>query len=290
MELKQAIQELKNLVFSSEFNDIDIEKYVENLAEQCDIVSVEDLINIYNNMYLWKTQSAQPKFVRGNPVWSNGEKEVLYTVTLLAKNERPDLNADDIFENMVDIFHGRTIGSIRLQYYQIRRDKLGKNDHMVKDSKTKYNEAIKLLNNNKEEEITEEITNVKDNDEEINLIDTAVELINNVDKVGLDINTFFVGMLNLSRKAVENNNVEKIENLELELRKERSRNNLLQNKNDQLQNEFSKLYYEFDKLKNEIEHFNGLSSKEKLQNLKKYNSRLQYMVDQFGGIVISDIV
>jgi hypothetical protein len=124
--------------------------------------------------------------------------------------------------------------------------------------------------------------------EDIDLIETVSELVGNIESVGIDINPIFTSLLELSQRAIKNNNIDlvfKVDKLENKIRTTQYRLDEEKEKSEQLQKDFMQLFNNIAKIKEEISYFEGLSSKEKLKNINSFTEKLNYMMNQIGGVV-----
>jgi hypothetical protein len=311
LTLEETILELKNTVFSNQ--EVEFEKYIQDLSEKSNI-PINDLIGFHNLIKIWKKAEDNPTYTYANKKdWSNAEEELIYlyyeifSKNKVIKNGRLKSKSTSImFEELSHIFTDRTKQAISFKFYQ-KRDKYIYDDGQI---------AIKDLANAEEEEIVElkssqevteleffspfdEVDNVKhsldldvttkfDNPkpkEEVDLVETISEIVGNMETVGLNINPFFVSLLEMSQRAVQNSNIDKVEKLERKI-------NILQSelsneigKSEQVQRDFLMLLNDFSALKKEIEHFDRLSSKDKLQQLNTFSAKLINMTANTGGVL-----
>jgi hypothetical protein len=285
---KETFLEIRELVFGE--HSIDIENYAQELAERSKL-DLDEIKNIYNNMSLLKICLKNPKYISNNKrVWEKCEDELMFTYLELSSNELGEngkkRNRKAVFEEISEILIDRTTQSIAFRYYDLHSNKnknknKNKNNDTKSETKEMPSEAEIISENISESRVSESSENKNDD-----LLDVVVDLVNNIDKAGIEINSLFKGLLTLSKRAVDNSNVEKIEHLEGQVSFLEEELNKEKEKNEQLQLEVSRLVSEFEKLKREIEYFDGLDGKQKLQQLNNFNRNLKYIVDKFGGVIV----
>jgi DNA anti-recombination protein RmuC len=131
-----------------------------------------------------------------------------------------------------------------------------------------------------------------------------VDTIDNLDVAGIEITDLFKSILTLSRKAVENSNVDRVRtlsetnsSLEENVRVLKGRNNHLENellkekeRADKLQDDFDKLVNDIGSVWKEIDNFERLTGKQKLKQINSHSNRMKYIVGQFGNVdVVEDV-
>lgn len=267
--IKDTFLELRDKLFNSK--EFDVEEYLNTLADKSH-VSYEDLVALYNSISLWKMEEAKkPLTFAKRKLWSKGENQTLLLYVDWIKLYE-DKSNKALFDDLSEILYGRTPSSVSYQYYHnLRPMQELENPKEIEEPELPEESAI-------------EVDSLEEPSQSEDLLDMVVELVDNVDSVGIDLNPFFKGMLTLSQKAVENNK-SKIDELEGEVSFYKNELENEKEKNDQLQRDVAKLINDFEKLKSEVEYFDGLSGKQKLQQLHNYNSKIKYMVDKFGGVI-----
>lgn len=273
--VKEAFLEIKEVAFGQ--HNINIESYSQDLSNRSSL-SFDDIKNLFNDFSLLYMNEQNPDLgYNGKKIWHKSEDSIINQYVELASNEIVETargmkkkTKGLALEELNDILIGRTASSISFRYYEMNRTP---KDKVEKVEKVNTTETIQA--NDKYNE-----TNSDD------LLDMVVDIVENVDEVGIDVNGLFKSLLVMSKKAVENNSdtakIEEMEGkvafLEGELDSEKS-------KNESLQVEVSKMIAEFEKLKSEIEYFDGLNGKQKLQQLNNFNRNMKYIVDKFGGVI-----
>jgi uncharacterized coiled-coil protein SlyX len=190
------------------------------------------------------------------------------TLTLFEDNQEVENNEIDLSafeEEDVDLTINRPM---TFEYIEEPFAEVLKNEEEVK-----Y-EVIKG-DNSKEQETKEDI----------DLIDSISEFVENMENVGLDVNPFFASLLTMSQRAVENSNLERIHLLEDSIKNLNEELNEQRQRNKQIQSDFMRLYNDFLELKKEIIAFNNMPSKDRLKNMNTHSDKLRFMIDQFGGVM-----
>lgn len=273
--IRESALEFKKIVL--EGYNINIGKYVQEVSERSSF-SFSELKELYNLIAMWGTEEDKFKNLSSNKsrAWTKSEDDlIVYYVDLSLKEKRNKKNKSkgNAISELEDILE-RTRNAINFRYYNlIKENKELEN----KEENSDKNEEIK----NELEKTTPSNTNERENDseEKIDLLDVVVDFVENVDEVGVNIDDLFKGLLEISKKAVEKNeNKKELTLLQSQLSEQKEINN-------ELQKSLSSLYAEFNKLRREVEYFEGLNGKQKLQQLHNYNKKLKYIIDKFGGVV-----
>lgn len=273
--VKETFLEIKEIAFGQ--HNIDIESYSHELSNRS-LISFDDIKNLFNDFSMLYINEQNPELgYNGKKIWHKSEDRIINQYVELASNEIVETTRGMkkktkglALEELNDILIGRTASSISFRYYEMNRTPKDKVEKVEKVDTTETVQANDKYNE----------TNSDD------LLDMVVDIVENVDEVGIDVNGLFKSLLVMSKKAVENNSdtakIEEMEGkvafLEGELDNEKS-------KNESLQVEVSKMIAEFEKLKSEIEYFDGLNGKQKLQQLNNFNRNMKYIVDKFGGVI-----
>lgn len=274
--VKDTVLEIKEIVFGQ--HNVDVERYALELSERCTL-SFDDIKDMFNNLTLIYMNETNPKYNHTQKkIWSKGEDQLMHHYVELALKEKREngkpKSKSVILEELNDIFIGRTIQSISFRYYETKRALNDVVDTAKEVSVTKEIEKpVTLFTMNEPQKDSEDI------------LDMVINLVDNVETVGLDVSSLFKSLYVMSQRAVENSNIGKVEELEGKVEFLESELDKEKSKNEYLQTEVSKLIADFDKVKREIEYFDGLTGKQKLQQLQNFNRNIKYMVDKFGGVV-----
>lgn len=271
--VRDTFLEIKEIAFGN--HSIDMEGYALELANRS-LLSVDDVKNAYNNLVLIKLSLDNPTLSYSKKrVWEKCEDDLMSAYMELSMKE---LNGNKTkstavaLKELVGIIPDRTESSIPFRYY-----------HMNDTKKTKAKPKMKALPITNPSSKPEPEPSKKSNKDD--LLDTVIDIVDNVDTAGVNVESLFEGILQLSRKAVQNSNVDKLEALEGQVSFLESELDKERNKNEMLQSEMSRLISDFEKLKQEIEYFDGLSGKQKLKQLHNFNNNMKYMIDKFGGVI-----
>lgn len=266
--IKESVMELREIVFGG--HNVDMETYAIELSSRSPL-SFDDIKDVFNNLSLLYTHSKNPKVnASGKKIWEDFEDKLMLSYMELA--QKNGIKKKSALLDLCDILIDRSESSIPFRYYHItsNRDKKIKRDNT--ESK------LKVIPN-----IVPEVESKPENKDD--LLDIVVDIVDNVETADVDVNSLFKGILALSQKAVANSNQDKLEALEGQVTFLESELDNEKKKNNSLQLEMSRLINEFENLKNEIEYFNGLDGKQKLQQLNNFNKKMKYMVDKFGGVI-----
>jgi len=275
--LKQAVLEIKEVVF--EEKTVDIEIFLEQLSLQTG-VSFDDWVHVYNAIGIWKMDEDKGIFSRsGKKMWSNGENQLIaFYVThglreVDSKTKR-NKTKHNIFSELEDILINRKEASISFQYYNKLVEKKEKAVSKPVKSKT-------VSKKSSEKEVAVQEVQAEQEDE----VAMMASFINNADEMGVSVTPIIKALYTLSSKGVENGNQEEMENLQSEVAFYKQELENEQIKNNALQEQVAQLIVEFEKMKNEVYYFSELDGKQKLQQLHNYSKNLKFMVDKFGGVI-----
>jgi hypothetical protein len=260
--IKDTVLEIKEIVFGE--HNLDIEGYAEELANRSSL-DFNEVKDMFNNLTLIYMQSKQPKLsFNKKRIWDKCEDNLMLQYVEIACRE--GATKKDALLDLTDILIDRTESSIPFRYY----------NHLSAKKEADAESSKETLNT-----LNSEVSENKDGD----LLDVVVDIVENIETAGVDLNGLFKGILTLSQKAVENSNVDKLDALEGENAFLKDELDKEKEKNLSLQEDVAKLIKEFEDLKKEVEYFTGLNGKQKLQQLHKYNERMKIMIDKFGGVI-----
>jgi hypothetical protein len=285
--VKDTFLEIKNAVFEDKQIDLSFVSIKSRIL-------IEDIKKIDENYRSIKNSLTNPQMhTIGKRLWQKCEDDMLLHYMKLAQKESIQVNGlvkkktnNSILNEMIEIevIPQRSESSIPFRFHQINPDK--KPHTKVK---TKGVKALSIVPSNEVEiiEVTEESTNKDD------LLDIVVDTIDNLDTAGVDITELYKGILQLSRKAVENSNVEKVNNLEENVRVLKGRNNHLeselvkeQERSQKLQEELNRLINDISSVWQEIDQFERLTGKQKLKQINGHSTRMKYIVDKFCNVEV----
>jgi hypothetical protein len=276
--IRETFLEIREIVFNG--HNVNIDSYSEELVKKSGL-SLNDIKDIYNNMALYSIELEEGKQSRARRrIWGKSEDNLLSMYAELASKEKEidklgntrDKSNKTILSELNDILFDRTEQSISFRYYDIKQNKKSSKNKDIENSKEQ--ETVK----------SEEKPLSKEGGSD-DLLDTVINLVDNIETAGIEVETLFKSLLTMSQKAVENSNVDKISELENRVKSLSDELNKEKEENSYLQLEVSNIIKEFEKMKREIYHFDGLNGKEKLQQLNSFNKNLKYIVDKFGGVI-----
>jgi hypothetical protein len=295
--------DIKKKVFTGQ--SIALEAYSEDVSNRS-ILSPFDVKAIYRNMLAMKKYVKNPVLSQNKrTMWDSSEDNVIIQYYKLASKEIVDIKGVkkrrtqySIFADLVDVLQNRTESSIPFRYRQLIADK-SKNKPKTKGLSIVQNTPI-----NKPVESTSismsAVTPVEavERAEKDDLLDIVVDTIDNLDTAGVDITDLFKSILKLSKSAVENSNVEKVnaldeanQSLEEQVRVLKGRNSFLegellkeQERSQKLQDDLNKFINEIGAVWKEIDQFERLTGKQKLKQINSHSTRMKYIVGQFGNV------
>lgn len=268
--LKDTVLELKNIVFYNK-QRTKMESLIDELSHRT-FLDTDVLLEFYHMILKWKIQSESIKNSK-KKAWTEAEEIILMFYVELQSNNTSNTQ---IFEEVSEVLD-RTKEAVSFKYYNKTSNNRNQDEQQlgiedidnINESTEKSNKDLSY-SETKTEDL--EIVEYKPK-EEFDLLSGLGQLVSNISTVGLDINPFFDGLLQMSKKAVENSNVEVVKELNEKLTKE-------QLDNDVLQAEFKKVYSNFVQLKKEVQYFNGLSSVEKLQQINSHSEKLNLIIER----------
>ncbi|MDF2557305.1 MAG: transcriptional repressor [Bacillales bacterium] len=227
-----------------------------------------------------------------NRKWSKNETSFM----LRYINERQEEWGVNITEtlNEVAVLLNRGYQSVNYKYYSlIKSNQEHKIDnHNLYQIKTISQKSIPVLYTEDAPDVQDlQRTNHKDislgNDD---LLEVLSGLLSNVQKLpGINLNELLRNLYQLTNMALQNkNDYHEIEGVHSEdIRGKKSLQKKLANIDQRLLQEKKRndeLQLEFSKLAEEIRAFNQLGDTAKIQNLKSYNQKLNFIIDGFGLI------
>lgn len=279
--VKETVLEIKEIVFGQ--HEIDVESYSQELANRS-VLSFDEIKDFFNNLSLLFIYEQNPEISYSRKkMWSKAEDAIINQYVELSSKEKVKTEKGNrkktkgnCMEELNDVLIGRTVQSISYRYYEINREE---NKDIKKSPKSTNKTSMQKQTKMKLEDSNEK-------EESQDLLDVIVDIVENVDEVGIDVGNLFNSLLLMSKKAVKNNaDTAKIEELEGKVAFLEGELDNEKFKNESLQLEVSNMITEFERLKSELEYFNGLNGKQKLQQLNSFNRNIKYMVDKFGGVI-----
>ncbi|MGG1401161.1 hypothetical protein ABE288_25555 [Bacillus salipaludis] len=294
MSLKSALFEMQEAL--KEPRAIQSEEFFIKELETSNNLNPGTLIFFYNNLMASHMKHAknndnqtEADMKKVNRKWSKIEIEFM-SEYIKERQEEGAQNITEILEEVAQLLN-RGYQSVNYKYYSLLKTK-GKIQERIHEplhfTTISYNEvpvvSTEVIQENSP--VSKE-TNHRDDD----LLDVLSGLITNVQKLpGIQLNELLRSIYNLTNMALQNQaEVEQFENIKMEYNQEneilrekltKKDQQLLKEKkrNDELQKEVSKLA-------KEITAFNQLGDAAKIQSLKAYNQRLNYIIDGFGIVM-----
>ena len=296
MSLKNALSELKEALVNHDLGQSE-EAFIHELENKNNLRS-GSLVFYFNNLMILSMNNFEndnqnlEDTKKINRKWTKNEIDFMFEY-IKGRQEEGALNITEILEETAQLLN-RGYQSVNYKYYSILKaseKKQAANQTAYqfttiahKDVPVTSVEAIKKTT-------TTPQTNQMNPGEDSDLLDILSGLITNVQQIpSINLNEMLRGLYQLTNMALQNQEateeVEKMKstiNLEKEALRdklEKQEQQLLQEKkrNDELQIEVSKLA-------KEITAFNKLGDAAKIQNLKTYNQRLNYLIDGFGIVL-----
>lgn len=300
MSLKAALLELKELMQSQRDAQVD-EKEISEIEGQYGLAK-GTLVFYYNNMLLLRLNQSQESDETGagakkvNRKWTKSEVNFMFHYIRERQNEGA-LNITEILEEVAGLLN-RGYQSVNYKYYTLSKEKIKKE----KINQNKYEfvtipesdlpvVSTEIISDNGLNREPVAVNNASMRADSSDLLDILSGLISNVEQLpGLNLNELLRSLYQLTNMALMNQDaVREIESIKSEISSEKD---MLQDKlkkreqqlmlekrrNDELQGEVAKLA-------REIHAFNQLGDAAKIQNLKSYNQRLNYIIDSFGVVL-----
>ncbi|PFP30785.1 hypothetical protein COJ96_02140 [Bacillus sp. AFS073361] len=296
MSLKSALFEIKETIMNQEIvSEDDFIHALEskhNLSDGTLIFYFNSLmlLNINNKEYANQSLDDSKKV---NRKWTKIEIEFMFQY-IKERQEEGALNITEILEEVAQLLN-RGYQSVNYKYYSLVKEKDKTNQVKQNDFQftTISQNEIPVVSTEVIKDTPPAAPQVKEMNpsQDDNLLDILSGLITNVQRLpGINLNELLGSLYQLTTMAIQNQDaVQQVESMrsEVNLEKETLRENLLkkehQLKQEKIRNDALQL--EVTKLAQEIRAFNQLGDAAKVQNLKSYNQRLNYIIDGFGVVV-----
>ena len=292
MSLKSALFEMKEGLFNLR-PELSEEHFIHDLENKNEL-SDGSLIWYFNQLNMMKMHGRDSKNEKHNDSkkvnrkWSKPEINFMLRY-INDRQEEWGVNITEILDEVANLLN-RGYQSVNYKYYSL----IKLNQDMKKDNKyhitTINQEDVPVIFT----EVVTDITNMPEFNnknfslENDDLLDILSGLLTNAQRLpGINLNELFRSLYQLTNMALKNQNenqkikmVESKDNLEKEslqekLAKKDQRLLIEKKRNDELQSEVLKL-------EKEIKAFNQLGDTAKIQNLKSYNQKLSYIIDEVG--------
>lgn len=294
MSLKSALFELKEALVNQE----------EGRPEQDFIHELEGkhrlragtLVFYYNNLQMLRMNHSETTSLddtkKVNRKWTKFEIEFMFQY-IKERQDEGALNITEILEEVAQLLN-RGYQSVNYKYYSQNKA----NAKKVTSNQNSFH-FVTIPENQIPVVATEVITdtptaaqvNQMNPAQDDDLLDILSGLITNVQQLpGINLNELLKSLFHLTNMALQNQDVvQQIESMKSERNLEKKE---LQEKAVQMEQQFlrekkrnDELQLEVAKLAKEINAFNQLGDAAKIQYLKSYNQRLNYIIDSFGVVL-----
>ncbi|MFJ7726542.1 hypothetical protein ACIQXV_10280 [Neobacillus sp. NPDC097160] len=296
MSLKPALFEMKEALVNQKVGRSE-QDFIQKL-ENKNQLSAGTLIFYFNNLMMLSMNNSEPgspsldDSKKVNRKWTKTEIEFMFQYI----NERQEEGALNITEILDEVAQLLTRGyqSVNYKYYSLIKAKNNKevaNQNAYQFITITENEVPVVSTEVIDEPSPEHQVINKESSEDNDLLDILSGLITNVQQLpGINLNELLRSLYQLTNMALQNQDaVQQIASMksEINLEKEAMREQLMKKeqqfilekkRNDELQLEVAKLA-------KEITAFNKLGDAAKIQHLKSYNQRLNYIIDSFGVVL-----
>lgn len=294
MSFKSALFEMKEVITDQTLGQSE-EGFIRDLEAKNDLSS-GTLVFYFNFFMMLKLHHSQSndQSKKTNRKWSKSEIEFLFQY-IKERQQEGALNITEILEECAQLLD-RGYQSVNYKYYSLLKQGEKKEDSEHKNSyffTTIEEKEVPVIAT---EVLSDPLQVPKvpqgkafQNDED--LLDILSGLISNVQQLqGLNVTELFRNLYQLTSLAVQNQAaLQQMESKksEIHLEKEALREKLMKQE-QQLKTERKRndeLQVEVAKLAKEINAFNQLGDAAKIQQLKAYNQRLNYIIDGFGIVL-----
>ncbi|MGG3564982.1 hypothetical protein ABES03_25630 [Neobacillus rhizosphaerae] len=293
MSLKSALSELKEAFANQELGQSE-ESFIHELENKNNLTS-GSLVYYFNNLMMFNmTENNQNNMdsKKTNRKWTKNEITFMFQY-IKDRQEEGALNITEILEEAAQLLN-RGYQSVNYKYYST----LKSNEKEPKSNQKALH--FTTINENNVPVISIEAINevpalpqatYQNTEQNTDLLDILSGLITNVQQLpGLNLNEMLRGLYQLTNMALQNQEaVQQVETMKSTINheKEALREKLVKREH-QLKQEKKRndeLQLEVSKLAREITAFNKLGDAAKIQNLKSYNQRLNYIIDSFGIVL-----
>lgn len=287
LSLKETVLNLLHVVFGNKKIENDDVYFIE--LSETSILNYDTISEIYEIMKVWKKEKLKSE---KDTYWTKAEETLLLMYSELQDELEPKPNAK-MYNDLSEILQ-RPQGGIGFKFRALIKED---NDNNKRES---INHEQQLFINNIEDgelnllnlddqnapknNIENDDVNHNNNDIiktnlNIDLIDVMARLSMNLDTVGLNIDSFFLSLLEVSNKAVENSNEGKIKELEDKIEFAFKQLNNEKYEKEELQKKIKKTLNSKEALTEVINEFNSLPSVHKLQQLNDFTNRLKNILN-----------
>jgi hypothetical protein len=295
MSLKNAIIEIKENIINQKIGHSENE-FIQSLESNYSLkkgklVFYFNFLMILTMKYAEMMNPASQSVKKINRKWTKDEIEFMFQY-INDRQEEGALNITEILDEIAQLIN-RGYQSVNYKYYSLVKEKEKKEKESPKYQFTTITQQkVPVLSTENIETTALDIpVHQSSQAEEDDLLDVLSGLITNVQQLpGIQLNEMLRSLYQLTNMALQNQDaVQQIENVRIEsdLEKNALKEKLAtmeeqvaieKKRNDELQSEVRKLA-------KEIMAFSQLGDAAKIQNLKSYNQRLNYILDGSGIVV-----
>ncbi|MCH6266831.1 hypothetical protein [Neobacillus citreus] len=294
MSLKSALFELKEAMTIQRPGSID-DEFIKQI-ETNNQLSPGTLVFYFNNLMISNLGKAELKNnqKKVNRKWTKNEIGFMFQY-IKERQEEGGLNITEILDEVSQLLD-RGYQSVNYKYYTLVKELEKKREEIQKDYHfTTITEkdvpvvSTKIIG--RSQSVVPLQFHPDNSDARPDLIDILSGLITNVQQLpGINLHELLNSLYQLTNMALQNQNVaQELDSLKNEVNQEKEvlQERLLKKEQQLLQEKRrnDKLQLEVAKLAKEIAAFNQLGDAAKIQNLKSYNQRLNYIIDGFGVVL-----
>ncbi|WML39381.1 hypothetical protein RCG19_19710 [Neobacillus sp. OS1-2] len=296
MSLKTALFEMKEKILNQQIGESEKE-FLDQLETKNNLKS-GSLFVYFNYVMMFQMKKADQTshsdvdHKKVNRKWIKPEIDFLFQY-ITDRQEEGGLNITELLDEVAQVLD-RGYQSVNYKYYSLvkaqNKTQPGNQNVMqvttISQSKLPV-AAIDFIDEKPQELNVYQPISVQNDD----LLDILSGLITNVQKLpGIHLNELLRSLFQLTNMALQNQDaVQQLESVKSEINNEKEvLQEKLRKKDQQLIRERKRndeLQIEVAKLAKEIMAFNQLGDAAKIQNLKSYNQRLNYIIDGFGIVL-----
>lgn len=297
MSLKSALFEMKESLMNQEVGQSE-EEFIHDL-EAKNRLSPGTLVYYFNHLMILTIKNSesenksQDDSKKINRKWTKNEIDFMFQY-IKERQDEGVLNITEILEEAAQLLN-RGYQSVNYKYYSLIKKKekeaITAKQNVYHFTTITENEVPVVSTAVKSSLPREANLNQPVQTQDVNLLDILSGLITNVEQLpGINLTELLHSLFQLTSMAVQNQDaVRQVESMQSEINfeKEALREKLMK-KEEQLLLEKKRndsLQIEVAKLAKEISAFNQLGDAAKIQNLKSYNQRLNYIIDNFGLVL-----
>lgn len=296
MGLKSALFEMKEALNNQKVGQSE-QDFIHEL-EVKNQLSTGTLIFYFNNLMILSLNDSEnanqshDDSKKVNRKWTKTEIEFMFQY-ITERQEEGALNITEILEEVAQLLT-RGYQSVNYKYYSLIKAKNKKEASNQKayqfitiSDKEVPVVSTEVISDSAPEKQVIQANPSEDND----LLDILSGLITNVQQLpGINLNELLGSLFQLTNMALQNQDaVHQIASMksEINLEKEAIREQLMKKEQQFIQEKKrnDELQLEVAKLAKEITAFNKLGDAAKIQQLKSYNQRLNYIIDNFGVVL-----